>query len=325
MKVRCAVVGLGRIGSTLEKDTLREKPCTHTGAIIDNPDCILTSGADIDAEARRRFQEDRGGSIPVYHDIEALLEAGTPELLVAATPPETHRHIVEGAAAAGVPVIICEKPLARTLKDARAIARIHSSGQSCIVVNHERRYSADYQLVRRDITERKYGRLLSVHAVLYFGRSSAHRDVLLHDGTHLVDIINYLTGSRCVLSRRFGSMRGRRSSAYLYGRAGEVPVTIDVGAERDHLVFEVQLSFEEGRIRVGNGVLEYEASGPSPFYEEYRSLLPDQAPRIEKTGFFANMLADAVRCVRKPDYQPVSSAADALEVMRFIRSMRAWI
>ncbi|MGC9312644.1 MAG: Gfo/Idh/MocA family protein [Sediminispirochaetaceae bacterium] len=325
MKVRCAVVGLGRIGSTLEKDTLREKPCTHTGAIIDNPDCILTAGADIDAEARRRFQEDRGGSIPVYPDIEALLETGAPELLVAATPPETHRRIVERAAAAGVPVIICEKPLAHTLKDARAIARIHTRGPVRILVNHERRYSADYQMVRRDIAARKYGRLLSVHAVLYFGRTAAHRDVLLHDGTHLVDIINYLTGSRCILRRRFGSMRSCRSSAYLFGRAGEAPVIIDVGAERDHLVFEIQLSFEQGRIRVGNGVLEYEASGPSPFYEEYRSLLPDQSPQIERTGYFANMLADAVRCVREPDYQPASSAVDALEVMRFIRTLRARI
>ncbi len=325
MKVRCAVVGLGRIGSTLEKDTLREKPCTHTGAIIDNPDCLLTSGADIDAEARRKFQEDWGGSVPVYPNIEALLEAGAPELLVAAAPPETHRRIVERAAASGVPVIICEKPLAHTLRDARAIARIHAHGPVRILVNHERRYSADYQLVRRDIAAGKYGRLLSVHGILYFGRTAAHRDVMLHDGTHLVDIINYLTGSRCVLRRRFGSMRGRTASAYLFGRAGEVPVTIDVGAERDHLVFEVHLSFEEGRIRVGNGVLEYEASGPSPFYEEYRSLLPDQAPRIERTGYFANMLADAVRCVREPDYQPVSSALDALEVMHFIRTMRARI
>lgn len=30
-KLICALVGLGRIGSSLEKDPLREKPCTHPG------------------------------------------------------------------------------------------------------------------------------------------------------------------------------------------------------------------------------------------------------------------------------------------------------
>ena len=71
MKVRCAVIGLGRIGSTLEADALREKPCTHTGAIIANPDCLLIAGADIDADARRQYLQDWG---------DAAAEPGSDEL-----------------------------------------------------------------------------------------------------------------------------------------------------------------------------------------------------------------------------------------------------
>lgn len=326
MKVRCAVIGLGRIGSTLEADALREKPCTHTGAIIANPDCLLVAGADIDAEARRQYLQDWGDTaaeLKLYPDAAALLKEHIPDLLVAATPPETHRRIVKQAAAASVPVIICEKPIARTLRDARAINRLAARGPVRIVVNHERRYSADYRQVRQEILDLRYGRLLAVHAALYFGRKAAHRDVLLHDGTHLVDIINYLTGERCRLHRSYGPMRSRRSSVFLFGKAGDIPVVIDVGAERNHLVFEIILSFEQGRIRVGNGVLEYESSVPSPYYEGYRSLQPDKNPGLKKTGYFANMLADAVRCVREPEYQPVSGTRDALEVMRFIRTLRA--
>jgi len=346
MKINCAVAGLGRIGSSLEKDPLREKPCTHTGAIMANPSCRLIAGADIDPEARKLFKDDwaRRSDFQLFEKAEDLLAAGTPDILVIATPPDSHRTIAEQAAAAGVPVIICEKPIAPNLKDARAIARLHRSGKTRILVNHERRYSADYQQVREDIHEERYGRLLSVYGILYFGRTGKHRDVLLHDGTHLVDIINFLTASHCVLKKSFGSMRSRRSSAYLFGKVDHIPVLIEVGAERDHLVFEIHLSFERGRIRIGNGILEYEMSGPSPFYDTYRSLRPDalimdrkedsgakderedtsHAPSyIGRTGYFSNMMDDAVRCLQDPRYQPVSSVFDGLEVMRFIRSLRA--
>ena len=86
-------------------------------------------------------------------------------------------------------------------------------------------------------------------------------------------------------------------------------------------MFEIELSFERGRIRVGNGVLSFEESGASPFYSDYRSLLPADTPVIKRTGYFAGMIADAVRCCREPGYQPVSNASASLEVMRFIRSV----
>ncbi len=412
-KVSCAVAGLGRIGSSLEKDALREKPCTHTGAIAGNPDCVLSAGCDIKPEARERFLEDWGHLSPkpeVFDSVDELLEDAVPQILVAATYPESHYRIVKKAAAAGVPVIVCEKPLADTLRAARKIAALHRRGAATVLVNHERRYSSDYLAVRQAVSEKRYGRLISVRGTLYFGRTARHKDVLLHDGTHLVDIINFLveaasgqpargstardpaarvTAVRSLrkanpvrLERRSGSMRSNRGSAYLFGTAsrvghpsraeapgadrgavptgraaegGGIPVVIEVGAERDHLVFEVELSFERGRIRVGNGVLSFEASGESPYYEGYRSLLPDEAPEIGKTGYFSNMIADAVRCARQRQAadvtdsaesgsgrraagidgaagedsaaggetcEPVSSAVDGYAVMKYIRSMR---
>lgn len=326
-ELKCAVVGLGRIGSSLEADPLREKPCTHAGAIFANPDCTLAAGCDIKAEARSAFAaqwSDQGSQkVPykLYENIDSLLQAVRPDILSIATPPETHRRLVAKAARAGVPVVICEKPLAHTLRDARAIARIHNSGRMKIVVNHERRYSRDYQVVRQTIRSQQFGPLISLRGTLCFGRTAAHKAVLLHDGTHMIDIINYLTDAVCSLKKKSGSMRASSSSVFLFGRAGTIPVCIEIGGERDHLVFELELSFGRGRIRVGNGVLSFEESSPSPYYSNYRSLLPAETPALECTGYFAGMLADAVRCCREAEYQPISNAAASLEVMRFIQSV----
>ncbi|TVR05597.1 MAG: gfo/Idh/MocA family oxidoreductase [Spirochaetaceae bacterium] len=326
--VRCAIVGLGRIGSLLERDARREKPCTHAGAVVGNPDCRLVGGCDTDAERRAEFTRDWGCTV-VCAGIDELLEASRPDILCVATHPDSHRLMVERALAHGVRVAVCEKPLADTLRNARAIARLHQSGRITVVTNHERRYSADYRRAREIVCGGQYGDLVAVRAALYFGRTAPHDRVLLHDGTHIVDIINYLTGGELKASGRFGALRSNRSSVWLAATGGAapggkprtgVPVMVEVGAERDHLVFEVELSLERGRVTVGNGVFRVEESQESPFYEGYRSLVDTGEKRPEVTGYFSGMMADAVACLREPGRAPVSSARDGLAVMRFIRS-----
>lgn len=319
-QVRCAIVGLGRIGSILEDDALREKPCTHAGAIAAEPTCRLVGGCDI-AESRREQFRARWKCDDVFADIEEMLEHSQPEILCIATPPKTHLRMVQAAERYGVTVAVCEKPLAYTVRDAKRIARLHRSGNTRVITNHERRYSADYLAVRALVRRKEYGELLSVRGTLYFG-NGRHDQVLFHDGTHMVDIINYLVGSNVRFSRRFGKMRSRFSSAYVCGRVGAVPMVLEVGSERDHLVFELELSFERGRVRVGNGVLSFEKSDESPYYEDYRSLLPDEPSAVATTGYFSNMIKDAVTAVGDPAYEPVSTALDGLAVMRFITSCR---
>ena len=320
--VRCAIVGLGRIGSMLEDDSLREKPCTHAGAIAANPSCTLVGGCDIDPARRQRFAE-RWGCSALYADIDTLLQQTRPQILSVATHPDSHRRMVERAAAHGVPVVVCEKPLADSLRNARAIAALHRRRRLTVLTNHERRYSADYHNVRTAVVDQRFGRLIAMRATLCSGRAKRHDRVLLHDGTHLVDAINYLAGGTLQLRKLLGSMRANTSSAFLYAVVAGVPVVIEVGAERDHLVFEIELSFERGRIRVGNGIYTFEQSIESPYYQGFRSLSPVESPPPVLTGYFAGMLDDAVACVGDPQRRPISSAEDGLAGMRFIRALRA--
>ena len=342
--MRCALVGLGRIGSLLEDDALREKPATHAGAIAGNPDCELVAGCDTDAERRERFRE-RWGCDPLYAEAGEMLHQETKvgrgiDALFVATHPESHLHMCRLAAAYRVPIVVCEKPLADTLRRARGIKKLHRPPDLTILTNHERRYSKDYLNARKTIRSGRLGRLLGVHGTLYFGSKMSHREVLLHDGTHMVDIINFLGAGRLTVRSVIGRMGRRRGSSYLYGvlermpgrdanasgpdaRSGEpVPVVIEVGSDRDHLVFEVTLSCSEGRLRVGNGVYAVEESRESPYYEGYRSLIPLASESSGPTGYFANMVADAVACFREPGREPVSSALHGYEVMEFICSWR---
>lgn len=321
-KIKAAIIGLGRIASLLEEDTLREKPCTHAGAIAANGNCELTAGCDIDEDRRKLFSEK--WQVPVYNDACEMLRLHKPQLLVIATHPDSHYSYCSLAEREGVPVVICEKPLADSLAQARRIARLTEKGL-VIITNHERRYSKDYLHAKAILEEEKLGRLLAVKACLYMGKTTRLIDQLWHDGTHLADAIMFLTGAKLKHRRRFGEkLTSRQGTAWLEDRAKETPVLMEIGAGRDHLVFEIEFSCEKGRLRIGNGVFEVYESVPSPYAEKFRSLKDTGEKFSGSTGYFANMLEDAVSCVTDASRKPVSGAEDGLRVIEYLNSVRRW-
>lgn len=315
-----AFVGLGRIASLLEDDPLREKPATHAGALAAHPECSIAGGTDTDEERRRLFSE--RWDAPSFPDAASMIERLRPDILVVATHPDTHRRYVELAAGFSVPVVICEKPLAHTLADARRIVAVEKSGKTRIVVNHERRFSRDYRLAAAAVREKTFGELVSTTARLFFGRTARRDRVFLHDGTHLVDAIHFLTGETIAIRRRYGTMRTNRSSTFLVGtlsRSGS-PVMIEHGSERDYLLFEIVLSFTGGEIRVGNGEFEWRRSVESLYYSGYRSLAASSRVRPEPSGYFSGVAEEAISLRRDPGRTSDSKAADAHAAMKVIAS-----
>lgn len=320
-KVRCAIVGLGRIGSLLEEDRLREKPCTHAGAVSQSSDCVLVGGCDIDERRCKTFSE-RWKCPYTCEDVGMLLEETSPDILHIATPPQTHFTIVKKTLGSSVRVIICEKPLAPTSSEALAIAEIHRSGEIKIITNHERRYSKDYLMTKGRIKNGYFGELLSINAKLYMGERIPVEEQLLGDGTHLVDIVNFLTSSELKPVSAWKLLHESGESLCISGSGGGVPVLMEVGSGRNHVVFELDLSFTAGRIRIGNGLYEEYRSEESSYYEDMRSLMKRTRRRPKVTGYFTNMLDDAVGCFREKDKVPRSSAWDGYLAVKFIDEVK---
>ncbi|MDR0401002.1 MAG: Gfo/Idh/MocA family oxidoreductase [Treponema sp.] len=336
-KIPVAIVGLGRIASLLEEDSRREKPCTHAGAVAADRNCVLAAGCDIDEKRRRLFAG--RWHVPVYANASEMLREHRPGILIVATHPDSHRRYCSLARSGGVPVAVCEKPLANTLAAARNIASLAggASGQGPlrILVNHERRYSADYMRAKELLESGRLGEPLSVRGVLYMGGGRLI-DVLWHDGTHLVDALMFLSGAVLRHDRAWGSpLKAKEGTAYLAGtlipggeggnrpgRGKPLPCMIELGARRDHLVFEMEFSCRAGRLRIGNGVYEVWESGDCPYAEGFRSLVPARDRFRGRTGYFSSMIADAVNCVRNPALQPRSSALAALRVMEYLDAVK---
>jgi len=328
-KITAAVIGLGRIASLLEDDTLREKPCTHTGAITANPDCVLAAGCDIDEERRRLFTDK--WKVPVYENAGEMLRVHKPQILVIATHPDSHYYYCRLAADSGVPVVMCEKPLAANIREARKIAGLGKKNKIFIITNHERRYSDDYIRVKEILETKQLGSILSVRAVLYMGKNKKLLDVFWHDGTHLADALMFLSGAVLKHRRHWGAkLNANSGTAWLEGKLypgnkmSPFPVIFEIGAGRDHLVFEMEFSCERGRLRIGNGIFEVWESSPSPYAEKFNSLKKTDEIFSGPTGYFANMVKDAVSCFKEPDRLPRSGAADGLRVIEYLNSVKKW-
>ena len=338
-KIKAAIIGLGRIASILEDDALREKPCTHAGAIAANEDCVLAAGCDNDEKRRISFRE--RWKVPIFYDAAIMLQEIKPQILSIATHPDSHYQYCHLAAEMKVPVIICEKPLADNLSDAQKIADLtKSNGGPVIITNHERRYSNDYRYVKAILEEGSLGDIISVRMVLYFGKKRKLIDMLWDDGTHLIDVIMFLTDSTLIHKQKWGAdIDGRTGTVWLEGELhhtqnelkqkpqtashkSPVPVIAEIGAGRDYLVFEIEFSCESGRLRIGNGVFEVWQSAPSPYAENFYSLLNTGDSLSGPTGYFANMLKDAVACVKDPKRVPVSGAIDGLKVIEYFDNVR---
>ncbi|MBN2511122.1 MAG: Gfo/Idh/MocA family oxidoreductase [Spirochaetales bacterium] len=328
--IRCAIAGTGRIGSLLENDRKREKPATHAGAAARGKRTVIVAGADPDEERLASFG--RQWRIPddrLFTSTDDMLSCLRPDILHIASTTDTHIPNLLSALNHEVPVIVLEKPVAETVQAAREALPFIEHSSSRIIVNHERRFSADYMYARSCVESLRYGRLASIRGTLFLGRTKKPRDVLWHDGTHMIDIIRCLSGGDILPMGIHGNPWSNEQNLLLAGtinRAdGSCLVYLECSPFRDYLEFELDLSFEQGRIRIGNGVFEEWVSRPSPYYENFRSLMPARTglfgtPRtFSTTGYFKNMMAHAVDLFDHPDRPSRSAFQDGIAAVDTIQ------
>ena len=185
MRYRAAVVGLGRIGWLAEQDERRPRPRSHVSAWKSAPRAELV--AVYDQDPLRVCAEPSPGA---WLDIECLswerVWNRQPDVVSIATPPETHREVVEACAAAKVRLIVCEKPLAPTSQDAAAMVKACQASGTILLVNHGRRFHPMIQSVKAELDKGRIGKPLSAVAVCSGG--------LWSGASHMVDLLRWFLG-----------------------------------------------------------------------------------------------------------------------------------
>ena len=326
-----ALIGCGRIGFILEEDPLRNKPCTHFGG-ASSAGIKITSACDINPERLSMFGEKAG--IPAnrrYTDYRKLLKDEKPELVIIATWTGSHAGIAVDAIESGVKAIVLEKPVAPSLKLARLITEA-AAGHGCeVFINHERRFDSRYMKVRDLILKGEIGRVLTVNARVLTGRYRGESHVsegggpLLHDGTHLVDIVRFFFGEITSVKGNFERFERKSgfedyAAAWLRTETG-VNVFLEAGGGRKYFLFEIEIWGTEGKIIIGNGYNRLYSSKKSELYSGFRDITEREFPSFKRNSCFTELYKNVKKSLDGKDFVNSSMAADGYRALEIIHAV----
>jgi predicted dehydrogenase len=150
--IRAALIGFGYAGRTFHAPLIAHSKGLQLAA-------IQSSRA---AEASAMWPEAR-----LYTAPEALLEAADIDLVVIATPNDTHFPLARQALLAGKHVVV-DKPFTTTLGEAHELGELAQQQGALLSVFHNRRWDADFLTLQALLAQGTLGRI--VHFESHFDR-----------------------------------------------------------------------------------------------------------------------------------------------------------
>ncbi|AUN29514.1 oxidoreductase [Niveispirillum cyanobacteriorum] len=142
--LRTALVGFGYAGQTFHAPLIAATAGLELA-------CIVSSNA---GKVRQYWGED----VAVTPDINVVLADSGIDLVVIATPNDTHADLTRRALLAGKHVVV-DKPFTVTLDEARALAALEQQTGRVLSIFHNRRWDSDFLTLSRLIKDGTLGRV----------------------------------------------------------------------------------------------------------------------------------------------------------------------
>lgn len=181
----------------------------HIPALRQNPDAVLYGFFDgTPGRAAQKAAEFGGKAFDTLD--EALADPGI-DAAVICTPTRSHCDLAVRALAAGKHVL-CEKPMAVSADDARKMIAASEKANKKLMISHNQRRYHPHIKAKELLDRGEIGRLLTYRTFLgiqgpeyasvdginnaYFSRAMSGRGVMSDVGSHRIDLMHYIVGSR---------------------------------------------------------------------------------------------------------------------------------
>ena len=126
------------------------------------------------------------GITSIYTDVEKMVKETKPDVFSFATQPDARLSLVELAAGAGIKAVTFEKPMATSLREAKAITNLCRQHGIKAVVSHQQKYLTSMQYLKKTIDKGDIGEITDIHATTLCNLSGL--------GTHFMDYIIWSNG-----------------------------------------------------------------------------------------------------------------------------------
>ena len=162
--VSLVLVGIGGMGAV------------YVGELLDHREAGLfriAGAVDPAPERCPRLQELRAGGVPVFASLEAFYRNRTAELAVISSPHQHHADQTCLALSKGSHVL-CEKPVAGTIGEARRMMEAERGSGRRVSVGYQWSFSAAVQELKKDIMAGRLGRPRRLKCLYLWPRDEAY-------------------------------------------------------------------------------------------------------------------------------------------------------
>jgi predicted dehydrogenase len=268
-----------------------------------------------------------------YADYRRMLRDGDLDAVIVATPTSTHREVVECCLNEGVHVLV-EKPLAATVEDAEALARLGAASQRILMVGHTFLFNPAVRAIKGYIDQGFLGEI----RYLYFQRTglgpirqdvNALWDLAPHDFSMLrywlqadpLDLVargqSYLKpGTEDVVFVTLNYPKQVLASVHVSWLDPVKVRSVTVVGDRKMVVFDDTHATEKLRIYDRGADYQPREGG----FAEFIAAVRDGdivIPRLEQREPLREQLEHFVDCIRTGK-EPITSAEDGAAVVRVL-------
>jgi predicted dehydrogenase len=291
--------------------------------------------------------------VPAFASVDELIEKAKPDVVVVATPPQSHVDLLVQALEAGLHVI-SEKPLVTSVEEADRVLAAAEAAARGVAVNHQYREQPIFRAVREGVASQEFGRLAfcQVWQLMDLApwneptpwRASMANRVLLEGGVHLVDLMLGFYGERpqAVYARRSAGYHEQRDADPVHlallefsdGRLGQI--TIDRLCPAATRYLEARADCERASLRASLGGralvrlgakraeatgihLDYGAGGIAWAEHGTRRKTLARSPRDASVEATAELMRRILAAFRE-GREPPSSAREARDVIAVIEA-----
>jgi len=270
MSAAVLLVGLGQIGMGYDLQSDLDRVYSHARAFSQHPKFDLIGGVDPNPQLRAVFEQSYG--LPTWSDAKTALDQRPVDVVTIAAPTTLHGEILREVLERSTPeVILCEKPIARDVAEAKAMVEACAENGVRLFVNFMRRSDPGVIETKRRLDLVEIG--VPLKGVVWYSKG------FFHTGSHFFNLLEYWLGPM-----RRGQVLdpgrlwdGTDPEPDLRVVFSNVPVVFLAAREEDFSHYAVELLTTKGRLRYdagGEHILWQPAQADTQF-EGYTVLAPN--------------------------------------------------
>ena len=268
MTKSCVIIGLGQIGVGYDFDLSPALAVyTHARAISLHSAFSLIGAVDPSSQYRSRFEQRYGA--PTFITVESAMKQLSPDVVVIATPTKSHVSVLDQVLSSCRPkLILCEKPLAYSVDEGRAMVEMCKKEDVELFVNYTRRSDHGVLEIKRRLDTGEIRTPVNVNAWYSKG--------ILNNGSHILNLLELWIGD--ILSVNVIHLGGlwddhdpEPDASIIFERGNAI---VRATKEEYFSHFSVELLSPSGRLRYDKGgeLIEWQGVYEDPNFSGYRIL-----------------------------------------------------